>query len=56
MNKKHFVPPIIEQWIGNLKDPNYSSFHKENYANYLEYTRSAIDNALQQYKVNKKKK
>ena len=56
MNKKHFIPPIIEQWINNINNENYSTFTKENYLNYLEHTRNAIDNALSNYKMTKNKK
>lgn len=56
MNKKHFIPPIIEQWINNISNPNNSSFGKETYVGYLEYTRDAITNALNNYKKNNNKK
>lgn len=55
MNKKHFVPPIIEQWIQNINNPNNSLFGKETYVGYLEYTRDAINNALNNYYKNNKK-
>lgn len=54
MSKKHFVPPIIEQWISNINNPNNNTFGKETYVGYLEYTRDAIDEALIKYKSNKK--
>lgn len=55
MNKKHFIPPIIEQWIEKLKDKQSSSFVRDNYAGYLEETRKAIDVALIIYNTDKKK-
>lgn len=55
MNKKYFVPPIIEQWISNINNPNNSTFNRETYAGYLEYTRNAIDVALNKYNIEKDK-
>jgi hypothetical protein len=53
MSKKHFVPPIIEQWISNINSPNNNTFGKETYVGYLEYTRDAINEALVKYNSKK---
>lgn len=55
MNKKHFVPPIIEQWITNINNPNHNTFNKETYVAYLEYTRDSINVALNKYNNDKNK-
>lgn len=55
MNKKHFIAPIVEDWIRKINDNNSSSFVRENYAGYLEETRKAIENALRIYNLEKKK-
>jgi hypothetical protein len=46
VSNKHFIPPIIEQWIEKLRTEN----NKEMYVSYLETTRDAIDKALIFYK------
>jgi hypothetical protein len=55
MNKKHFVAPIIQQWIDKLNDKSSSDFIKQNYAGYLEETKKAIDYALTVYNMSNKK-
>lgn len=56
MSNKHFIAPIVEQWIEKLKDRNNTSFVKDNYAKYLEETRRAIDSALAIYNMDKDRK
>jgi len=55
MNKKHFVAPIVIQWIEKLNDKSSSIFIKENYAGYLEETKTAIEKALLVYNLEKKR-
>ena len=56
MSNKHFIAPIVEQWIENIKDKNNTVFVRDNYAKYLEETRKVIDTALSIYNMNKDKK
>ena len=56
MSNKYFVAPIVEQWIEKINDKNNTVFVKDNYANYLEETRKAIDTALAIYNMNKDRK
>lgn len=54
MNNKLLIPPIIEQWVEKLVDPNINAHTKETYAANLERVRKAIDQSLIIYESNKK--
>lgn len=50
---KHFIPPIIEQYIETMNDNKTSQHIKDNYAMMLERTRDAINLSLIRYNKNK---
>lgn len=54
MSKKHFIAPIVLQWIEKLDDKNSTVFVKESYAGYLEETKKAIEAGLARYNMGKK--
>lgn len=50
---KHFIPPIIEQYIETMTNDKTSQHIKDNYAMMLERTRDAINLSLIKYNRNK---
>ncbi len=51
MNYK--LPPIIENWVQNLEDPNNPEHIKENYAMMLDQTVTIASQALKKYRAKK---
>lgn len=53
---KQFIPPIIEDMVFKVNDPQTNASNQDNYAQVLERTRTSIDKALMIYEQRRKTK